>query len=139
MFLEIDKKNGSTIAVVDDSKTCVTYGDLCDFSENFSKVLPERTLTFILAENSIGSLLGYVAMLSNRVVPLILSHNIDKALFEHLYDLYQPKYLWVPERQVQEFDGAVVYQSHGYALLSTGLQPAALYDELSLLLPTSDI
>ena len=105
MFLEIDKKNGSTIAVVDDSKTRVTYGDLCDFSENFSKVLPERTLTFILAENSIGSLLGYVAMLSNRVVPLILSHNIDKALFEHLYDLYQPKYLWVPERQVQEFNG----------------------------------
>ena len=137
MFLEIDKKNGSTIAVVDDSKTRVTYGDLCDFSENFSKVLPERTLTFILAENSIGSLLGYVAMLSNRVVPLILSHNIDKALFEHLYDLYQPKYLWVPERQVQEFNGAVVYQSHGYALLSTGLQPATLYDELSLLLPTS--
>ena len=39
MFLEIDKKNGSTIAVVDDSKTCVPYGDLCDFSEDFSYIL----------------------------------------------------------------------------------------------------
>lgn len=59
MFLNLDKKDRSKIAVIDDSKQSVTYGYLCDFATEFKNHLPERTLTFILAENTIGSLLGY--------------------------------------------------------------------------------
>jgi len=137
MFLELDNKNRASVAVVDDSKESVTYGDLCDFSANFSTVLSERTLVFILAENTIGSLLGYIAALSNRIVPLTLSRNIDVELYERLFTLYNPKYLWAPEDMVQCLKGDVVYRSHGYALMATGLTPAPLYDELSSLLPTS--
>ena len=63
MFLNLDKKDRSKIAVIDDSKQSVTYGYLCDFATEFKNHLPERTLTFILAENTIGSLLGYFAMI----------------------------------------------------------------------------
>lgn len=54
MFLNLDKKDRSKIAVIDDSKQSVTYGYLCDFATEFKNHLPERTLTFILAENTIG-------------------------------------------------------------------------------------
>ena len=84
MFLNLDKKDRSKIAVIDDSKQSVTYGYLCDFATEFKNHLPERTLTFILAENTIGSLLGYFAMLSNRIVPLILSRNTDRTLLRLL-------------------------------------------------------
>lgn len=137
MFLNLDIKNRATVAIVDDSKDSVTYGDLCDFSDNFSIVLPERTLIFILAENTIGSLLGYVAALSNRIVPLMLSRNTDFSLYERLRDLYNPKYLWLPEDMAVNFGCEVIYESHGYTLIATGLTPPSLYDELSLLLPTS--
>ena len=73
MFLDLDKKERTRIAAVDDSGQSVTYGDLCDFSTEFAKQLPSRSLIFILAENRIGSLLGYLGSLSNRIVPLILS------------------------------------------------------------------
>lgn len=137
MFLNLDKKDRSKIAVIDDSKQSVTYGYLCDFATEFKNHLPERTLTFILAENTIGSLLGYFAMLSNRIVPLILSRNTDRTLLDNLYEMYQPKFLWVPKEIVENFDGEVTYESHGYVLMNTGNVAPKLHEDLSLLLPTS--
>ena len=60
MFLDIDKKDKTKVAVIDDSASVITYGDICDFVTKFSEVLPSRTLIFILSKNCIGSLLGYV-------------------------------------------------------------------------------
>ncbi len=137
MFLELDKKNKKCIAVIDDNKNEITYGELCEFSKIFASVLPKRTLIFLLAENAIGSLLGYIGSLSNRIVPLILSRNTDTALYERLRDIYQPEYLWIPEDMIQGFRYEVVYRAHGYALVVTGLRTVPLYNELSLLLPTS--
>lgn len=137
MFLELNKKERSAIAAIDDNKASVTYGDLCDFSEEFAKFLSKRTLVFILAENTIGSLLGYIATLSNKIVPLIISRNTDIELYNRLYNLYNPEYLWAPEEILETLEGRVVYKSNQYVLIKTGRPPAELYDDLSLLLPTS--
>ena len=77
MFLDIDKKLSSKIAAIDDSGALITYGALKEFCEEFYDALPRRTLIFIMAENVIGSLGGYVAALSNRIVPLIINAHID--------------------------------------------------------------
>ena len=84
MFLDLDKKDRDSIAVIDDSGQSLTYGDICNFSKEFAKHLPERCLIFILSENKIGSLLGYTSALSNRIVPLIMSAKTDKGLYENL-------------------------------------------------------
>ena len=91
MFLELDKKDHSKIAVIDDSGEQLTYGDLCDFSEEFKKHLPKRSLIFLMAENCNGSLLGYLGSLSNGIVPLFLSAKTEESLFSALYNLYQPE------------------------------------------------
>ena len=137
MFLNLDKKNPDKVAVVDDTGAELTYGDICAFGGEFSKVLPRRTLIFILARNSVGSLLGYTASLSNRIVPLVLSANTERGLLEHLLNVYCPEYLWMPEDKQVDFGFDMVYMAHGYVLLKTGWQPPALHDELALLLPTS--
>ncbi|MBP5505169.1 MAG: AMP-binding protein [Bacteroidales bacterium] len=135
MFLDLDRKERHLIAATDDSGRSITYGYICDFSEEFAKYLPQRTLIFILAENSIGSLLGYTAALSNRIVPLILSANTEEGLFRSLYDLYKPEYLWVPETKA---DGKeVIFSAWRYCLVATGHQSPQMYEELALLLPTS--
>lgn len=135
MFLDLDKKERTRIAAVDDSGQSVTYGDLCDFSQEFAKQLPSRSLIFILSENRIGSLLGYVGALSNRIVPLILSSATEEGLYNNLYEKYQPEYLWMPQSRAEGKD--VVFSAWDYCLVKTGNPKAELYDELSLLLPTS--
>lgn len=138
MFLDLDKKNKSQIAVLDDSGNTLTYGSLCTYVEEMKSVLPYRTLAFILSENRIGSLLGYLSFLSNGIVPLIISANTETSLLAHLYETYQPEFLWKPSEQ--ETDLALsdaLYSTWGYSLVKTGFRTPQLHDDLSLLLPTS--
>lgn len=135
MFLDLDRKERQRIAAIDDSGRSITYGDICDFSKEFAKYLPTRSLIFLLAENRIGSLLGYTAALSNRIVPLVISANTEEGLYNHLYELYQPEYLWLPESKAE--GGEIIFSTWEYCLVKTGNKPTPMYEELSLLLPTS--
>lgn len=135
MFLDLDRKERQRIAAIDDSGSSITYGDICDFTKEFAKYLPQRSLIFILSENCIGSLLGYTAALSNRIVPLIISAATEEGLYNHLYDLYQPEFLWLPGSKAE--GKKVVFSAWDYCLVKTGNQPTPMYEELSLLLPTS--
>lgn len=137
MFLDLDKKNRDKIAVIDDSGEQLTYGNLCDFSEEFAKHLPKRSLIFLMAENCNGSLLGYVACLSNSVVPLILSARTEESLYTALFERYQPEYLWTTDAMVEKLGGEKVFGSRGYSLLKTGNEPVDMHPDLALLLPTS--
>ena len=137
MFLDLDRKERQRIAVVDDSERSVSYGDICDFAKTFARYLPQRSLIFILSENRIGSLLGYTAALSNRIVPLIISASTEEGLYNHLYDLYQPEYLWMPEDKAAKMGKEIVFSAWEYSLVKTENGPTPMYEELSLLLPTS--
>lgn len=135
MFLDLDNKPRNKVAATDDSGRSITYGEICEFSAEFAKHLPQRSLIFLLSENCIGSLLGYTAALSIRVVPLIISAATEEGLYNHLYELYQPEYLWLPQTKADEKE--IVFSAWDYCLVRTGNKPANMYDELSLLLPTS--
>ena len=135
MFLELDKKERQHIAAIDDSGRSVTYGEVCEFSAELARYLPQRSLIFLMSENCIGSLLGYTAALSNRIVPLVLSAATEEGLYNHLYELYQPEYLWMPQAKAERKE--IIFSAWDYCLVKTGNPPVPLYDDLSLLLPTS--
>lgn len=137
MFLDLDFKNQSKVAVIDDSGAAITYGDICDFSVEFKKFFSNRSLIFILSENRIGSLMGYTAALTNRIVPLIISASTDQALYDHLYDLYRPEYLWMPKDLARSKNLVSVYDAWDYSLVKTGNPRVPMHDDLALLLPTS--
>lgn len=137
MFLGLDTKNSEKIAVIDDSGKTLSYGDLCQYAYELKEVLPYRTLAFIFSENCAGSLVGYTSFLSNGVVPLILSSKTEKSLVENLFTIYKPEYIWCPDGRVAEFDYSTIYSALGYSLVKTEYSTPSLYDDLSLLLPTS--
>ena len=137
MFLNLDKKEHGRIAAIDDSGQPLTYGELCAFSEVFGKHVPKRALLFLLSENCHGSLLGYVACLSNGIVPLILSARTEQSLYDNLREMYRPAFLWAPEGMAEQLGYDPVFQSHGYVLLATGNQSVPVHPDLALLLPTS--
>ncbi|WP_018336212.1 AMP-binding protein [Butyricimonas synergistica] len=137
MFLNLDKKEIQKTAAIDGGREELTYGDLVVLSGEFFKVLPHRTLIFIMSRNSLGALVGYVAALSNKIVPLILSVNTEVDLYEHLRDLYQPEYLWIPTELVDKYGYKKVFSLLDYSLVKTDLVAPVLHDDLALLLPTS--
>jgi acyl-coenzyme A synthetase/AMP-(fatty) acid ligase len=137
MFLNLHKKEKSALAAIDDSGTQISYGELRDFIKLFYNLINKRTLIFILSENSIGSLAGYVAALSNKVVPLVLSSKTNKDLLDNLIGFYKPEYLWLPERMFSDFPFDVVFKQYDFVLVNTGYNSFPLHDQLSLLIPTS--
>lgn len=137
MFLDLDKKERYKVAVIDDSGRSVSYGEICDFSKEFATQLPYRTLLFILSENKIGSLLGYSASLSNRIVPFVLSAVTEESLYEHLLEVYRPEYLWLPNHLAEKKGFASVFSAWDYSLVKTGYPRVPMFEDLSLLLPTS--
>lgn len=138
MFLDLDQKPKNRVAVIDDSGLGVTYGEICDFAERFAQAVPERSFIFILAENKIGSLLGYSGALSSGIVPLVISAKTEKTLYATLRDLYSPAYIWAPDEMLSELGYSTTgFSEWGYSLVETGLPSPSLYEDLALLLPTS--
>ncbi len=137
MFLDLDKKPKGKVAAIDDSERSVTYGDICNFSKIFAEYIPKRSLILILSENKIGSLLGYTSALGNRIVPLILSARTEEGLYTNLLNQYKPEYLWVPDEMVNRLGYEVIFSDWNYSLVKTGFAPVPMYEDLSLLLPTS--
>lgn len=137
MLLKAEFIENNNIAFIDIEGNHLTYKDLFQFSELFFQKIKKRTLIFILSENTFGSVLGYIASLENKIVPLLLNSATDKELLENLTAIYQPEYFWVPKEKISEFNYEVVYEAYNYALLRTNLNPPILHDSLSLLLTTS--
>lgn len=137
MFLDLDKKPKENIAIIDGTETKMSYGELCEFSDIFYGQIQKRTLIFILCQNSIAPLAAYVSCFSNRVVPLLVSANMDAEALENLIKKYHPEYLWLPENMASQFPYSQTFESHHYCLLKTGLKCPPMYDDLSLLLTTS--
>jgi acyl-coenzyme A synthetase/AMP-(fatty) acid ligase len=137
MFLDLEKKEKSSIAAIEITGASISYGELNNFANEFHSAINNRTLIFILSENTIGSLAGYVASLSVGVIPLLVSCNTDSGALNNLVAGYLPEYFWLPERLAGEYNYKLIFKKFGYVLLRTGLKSFKLNENLSLLLSTS--
>lgn len=136
MYLELDKKNRDSVAFIDSDGQSVSFGEIVDFADKFSNVCHKRALIFVLAKNNAGAAVGYLAALSDGVVPLMLGESMDRELLKHLIEIYEPEYIWKNQSLIRA-DEKVVIEGYGYGLVKTGYTKAEMYPDLSLLLTTS--
>lgn len=133
------KQFPNNTAIIDEFGICLTYAELQEMGDRLCAAVGDRCLVFNMCDNVLGSILGYVSFLNHRIVPAMLKYDLDKELFENLYEAYKPKYIWAPESSKENYpDCQVVYEDAGYMLFKTpfgGLY--RIYDELALLLTTS--
>jgi len=137
MYIDLDIKKESSVAAIDYNGGIITYGELRSFAKEFYSHIDKRTLIFILSENRIGSLAGYIASISSKVVPLLLSYNIDKDLLNRMISIYQPEYMWLPQELSIELKYSEIFNKYGFSLVRTKLTGLKLDDDLALLLTTS--
>lgn len=137
MFLDLDKREQTKIAIRDDLGYTLTYSEICHTIRDFETLKLPRSVIFCLCESCAGSLVGYLSFLNNGQVPLLLSANMDKGLRTNLEQAYLPSYYWVPEGKTGEIAGEKLFSAYGYVLLKTGGEPYPLHEKLSMLLTTS--
>ncbi len=122
MILGLDKTERDRLAVIDSDGNKLTYGEIVDFAKQLRDSLPQRTLCFMLVENTVECAKWVMAALaSERLVPLILSLRTERVQLQELIDTYRPEYVFSPSEQLKP----------------TGYGPCPLHEDLSHLLPTS--
>lgn len=97
-------------------------------------------LVFILCENVLASLVGYVSFIERNVPQVLLDGKKEKSLLLQLISIYQPEYIWSPDCRVEEFNGKVAYTYRGYSLLEMSYdnyQRKNIHPDLRLCLTTS--
>lgn len=131
--------DGDRLLAVDWEGRRATFGQLREFSGELYHKTGGKTLIFILCENTIESLFGYLGCLQMGIVPLMLERHIHPELLKGLIKEYGPSFLYVPEPCAGLLEDApVIWRFGGYCLCSRReKEPPALYHELALLLTTS--
>jgi len=133
------QKYANNIAVIQESGSVVTYGDLLASSLDLTETMPKRSLVLCLCKNSLGSLLGYTAFLNAQIVPLMLDESVDREALDNLIEVYNPEYFWVPSEISRNFDHCVsIHSSFDFTLLKNTFGcKHVLHKDLALLLSTS--
>ena len=127
------------VALIDERGQSLTYDALEIETQKLAAKIPQRSLVFVLCNNEIGAVLGYVAFLNNRIVPLLLNAHLDKKLLRRLIAIYNPEYLWLPKSFSGDFSNfECIYEICDYILIKNCVsENYSMYEELALLLTTS--
>ena len=64
-----------------------SYKEISSAIDTFLK-FDSRSLVFCLAQNSLGSLVGYLAFIQNKIVPLMLDSDLNFELLDNLIITY---------------------------------------------------
>ncbi|GHT78378.1 AMP-dependent acyl-CoA synthetase [Actinomycetota bacterium] len=138
MFLELDKKDPLSIAMLNDLGEELNYGDLCtQIKAGLPKIQP-RDLGILLCQNSFGTVANFLSCIENKVVLLLLPSNINSELLGFYVNHYHaafilaPKDLGINQRYLLSND-----LSFDFQLYLTEQSSPTLFDGLSMLLPTS--
>jgi len=137
MILNLDRRPRELVAAIDAQGNQLSYGELRNFSERAERMMPTRSLFFMLVENNVGGIVWTIGNICAENVPLILNAHLDEGLYQSLYELYQPPFVCVPESIADRFDYEKIFTCYGYTLMKTDNEACPMNDELSHLLPTS--
>ncbi len=137
MILNLDKHPQDAFAAKDSAGCTLTYGEILEHSEAIASNLPQRSLVFLLTENTVGGIAWVIGCLNSGIVPLVLNAHTEVDLYNNLYNLYHPEYICVPSHMKNKFSYEEAMDDFGYTLFRTGESASPLHEDLSHLLPTS--
>lgn len=78
------------LAVITEDGLCLTYGELNEMVEKEAKTYKEHVLEFCLVDNSITSLVKYLACLKAGAPAVMLDAHKSSDMIDHLEEIYQP-------------------------------------------------
>lgn len=129
-------------ALVLDGGAVLSYSELQQAVQSLQLHWQARELVFLLLDNDLSSMMGYLSALAAGAVPLLLAAGLSEHALRSLLDRYQPERVWVPSSRQTELPDFDAVLSHGRHCLLRRRQPVrpepgALHPDLALLLATS--
>ena len=96
MMFDLDKY-ANHIAVETEQGKKMTYSQLNRDADSIAALMEPRKFTFCLCENTLGSLVGYVAFMKHNIPTVLLDASKDSSVISTLIEHYRPTYIWKPK------------------------------------------
>lgn len=84
------------IALFNSNNEKIYYQDLIIYSKIIAKKIRKKTLTLILVDNSLTSVICYISLLNSKRPILILNQNISNKFLNDIIKKYEPKNICIP-------------------------------------------
>ena len=95
-LFKILNKYKEKIAIFTDKNKSVTYKKLIGYSIKISKKLQKnKSLVFLLGQNNLETLSGYLAFANSKHTIVFLDYRINNKLLKNLINLYKPNYIFL--------------------------------------------
>lgn len=126
------------IALISEDKKKISYSDLFKKSKNLSsKLKNSKSLIFLLAQNNIETVVGYISFIQNSHAVVFLDYRINDLFLKKLISSYKPNYIFCKKnKKIKSYKS--IFEFDTYALLEkNNNKNLKIFDELMLLMPTS--
>lgn len=102
MFQKSFLKNKNKIALKE-KDTKITYLELLEFINRFKDLFDKNSLSFIICENKLGSIISYISLLNNNSPVCLIDNKISDYDLLKLVSNFYPKYLICNNKKEFEF------------------------------------
>jgi acyl-CoA synthetase (AMP-forming)/AMP-acid ligase II len=137
MFLS-GVENEENIALIQGDKLVITYSNLFQQIEDFSRLFNSKHLIFIIGENDVASVIAYLSSIEFGVVPLLLGSKTNQGQIDNLINIYKPKYIFQKINLNLHSEYYLSSKFRGYSFFtSNACDEIKLHPDLALLLTTS--
>ncbi|MCQ2339304.1 MAG: AMP-binding protein [Paludibacteraceae bacterium] len=108
---------GQQIAFISDRGDQISYHDLQQIANQIGDLSLRHGLLFCLSQNTLTSVVGYVAALQNHLPVVLLDASQERTILLYLIDTYHPEYLWLPDTVASLDDYSAIFRFGDYTLL----------------------
>ena len=140
LFKSIQKYKNN-IALISNLTGPITYSELVKQTMSIKKCIPERSLVFLITQNTVAPLICYISSIRNNYVVLMIDIKTNAENVSKLFKLYNPTFIIAPKKWLKNSkfnNGLVVKNIYDYAICKTSKKKIKNINlNLSLLLPTS--
>jgi acyl-coenzyme A synthetase/AMP-(fatty) acid ligase len=113
-----------------------TYAEIIEFSESLASHFVNKSLVFLLCSNNEETLIGYLACLKSKSIPLLINEHLDETLLAKLILHYQPNYIWGARLSTYSFSSIYSWGNYNLQKAKIGFDHN-FHNDLALLLMTS--
>ena len=82
-------------SIITEKNEIISYGDLFKKVNNFSKNIKKRNLAFLLCQNNLETIVGYLGLIKSDCVISMIDQNISFEMLERLISIYKPNYIFL--------------------------------------------
>jgi len=131
----------NNIAIINKSTGPLTYESIIKKEKIIQKHIPERSLIFLITQNTVAPLISYISAIRNNCVVMLIDIKTNISDVLNLINSYKPSFIfapasWINTSKLEKY--AVLESIYDYYICKTNYQKhTEMNDNLCVLLPTS--